>query len=191
MFYTPYCILVSVISTVICGVFIDKSAPYFPIEISRTATGPISRWVFAIGLTLSVLSLLVETTEPKRYIIIIIGILMLAWVDDVTSHIIHMLGVLLVGIGSFVAVPLQKTWVVLFCAVALFVFRLGMKCMAVVFIEKTVKGVFDFEGMKIVCMEIMYTGKTRSILTLRLFQAAGIMQWIVLWLVYEATTTKF
>lgn len=186
MFYTPISILISVISTIICGVFIDKSAPYFPIEISRTATGPISRWIFAVGLTVSVLSLLVETTEPKRYIIIILGILMLAWVDDVTSHIIHMLGVLLVGVGSFFAVPLQKTWVVLFCATALFVFRLGMKCMAVVFIEKTTKGIFDFQGMKEMCMAIMYTGKTKNVLTLRLFQAAGIMQWILLWLIYEA-----
>lgn len=188
MFYTPWCILSSVISTIICGVWIDKSAPYFPIEISRTATGPISKWVFSIGLTISVLCLLAETKDTKRYIIIIIGILVLAWVDDVTSHVIHMLGVLLVGLGSFYAVPLEKTWVVLFCATALFVFRLGMKCMAVIFIEKTTKGIFDFQGMKQMCMDIMYTGKTQSVLTLRLFQAAGIMQWIILWLIYETVT---
>lgn len=145
LLYTPWFLLTSVVSTLFCGVLIDKSAPYFPIEISRTATGPVSKWVFSLGLTVSVLSFLIETTEPKRYLLMIIGLLLLAWVDDVTSHVIHMLGVILVAIGAFFAVPIQKTWVVLFCAVALFVFRLVMKCMAVVFLEKIA---FNLWGMK-------------------------------------------
>lgn len=36
--------------------------------------------------------------------------------------------------------------------------------MAVIFIERTTKSVFDFEGMKQASMQIMYTGKTKSVL---------------------------
>lgn len=183
--YAPYCLLASIVSTMLTGTLYDKSVPYFPIEISRTATGPVSRWVFSIGLTCSVITLLLESATPKRYALAVAGILLLAWVDDVVSRFWHMVGVVLLFIGSVTIVNWNVAWVPLLCGAGIYTARLIMKGMAVVFLEKTTHGILDWRGAANESIRIMYTGQVKESLTLRLFEATGVMQWILLWLLYH------
>lgn len=183
--FTPYCILLSVITTALTALFYDKSVPYYPIEISRTATGPTSRWVFSIGLTLSVIALVLEHPTPKRYSLAIAGILLLAWVDDVVSRFWHMAGVVLLFIGSVLIVDWKTAWVPLLCGAGIYAARIIMKGLAVTFLEKTTAGLLDWRGAANESIRIMYTGQVKEPLTLRLFEATGVMQWILLWLLYH------
>jgi len=188
--YTPYCIIVTVITTAITAVFHDKSVPYYPIEISRTATGPISRWIFSIGLTASVLMLLAEHPTPRKYALSVAGILLLAWVDDVTSRFWHMMGVVLLFIGSVIIVKWSVAWVPLLCGAGIYASRIIIKGLAVTFLEKTTQGLFDWRGATSESIRIMYTGHVKEELTLRLFEVTGVMQWILLWLFYHIVMTQ-
>ena len=173
-------LLASVILTVLTGTLYDKSAPYFPIEISRTATGPTSRWVFALGLSLSVILLLLERPLSFGYVVLASGVLLLAWVDDEISRFWHMVGVALLPLGAFLVVDWKKAWVPLLCAAGLYGARLVMKATAVVFLERCA-----WQDVASESIRIMYDGKVKEPLTLRVFEATGAMQWIVLWLLYQ------
>jgi hypothetical protein len=176
----PYVLLTSIVSTVITGVWYDQSAPYFPIEISRTANGPNSGWVFSIGITLSVITLLFEHPLSLGIGILIVGILLLAWIDDETSHFWHMFGVLLLPIGAFFVVDWKRAWVPLLCATLMWIGRLFIKSMAVVFLENIAIRDAAVEGIA-----IMYHGDAKDPFTLVLFKVTGVLQWIVLWILFK------
>lgn len=143
--------------------------PYFPIEISRTATGPTSRWIFAIGLSLSVLILLFERPFSIGSLILTVGVLLLAWIDDEVSRFWHMV------------VDWKTAWVPLLCCSGLYAARLIMKATAVVFLEKV-----PLESIATESIRIMYDGQVKEPLTLRIFEATGVMQWILLWLLFHS-----
>lgn len=185
MIYAPCCLFISVVSTLFTGAFIDKSAPYFPIEISRTATGPTSRWIFSIGLTASIVTLCFESPNPKKYALLCVGVVLLAWVNDEVSRFWHMMGVFLLFLGSVLAVDWRVAWSPLLCVAGLWVARILMKAIPVIFLEGTTHGIWDWRGAVDESIRIMYTGEVYHPLTLRLFEAAGVMQWIVLWLLYH------
>jgi hypothetical protein len=186
IWFTPYCVIISVVTTALTALFVDKSVPYYPIEISRTATGPTSRWVFSLGLTLSVLTLVLEHPTPKKYTLAIIGVLLLAWVDDEVSRFWHMVGVGLLFVGSVVAISNWKVaWVPLLCGAGIYAARLIIKGLAVIFLEKTTNGLLDWRGVATESIRIMYTGQVKEPMTLRLFEITGVMQWILLWLLYQ------
>jgi hypothetical protein len=183
-------LIATVVLTVCVGVFYDKSTPYFPIEISRTATGPTSRWIFSIGLSCSILMLLLENPSPQKYALLCIGLLLLAWVDDVTSRFWHMMGVIILFIGSVSIVNWKVVWVPLLCGAGIYATRIIMKGLAVTFLEKTTEGIFDWRGAANESIRIMYTGEVKEQLTLRIFEATGVMQWILLWLLYHIVMNK-
>lgn len=55
-----------------------------------------------------------------------------------------------------------------------------MKATAVVFLERCA-----WQDVASESIRIMYDGKVKEPLTLRVFEATGAMQWIVLWLLYQ------
>jgi hypothetical protein len=76
-------------------------------------------------------------------------------------------------------------WVPLLCGAGIYAARIIMKGLAVTFLEKTTGGVFDLRGAANESIRIMYTGEVKEQLTLRIFEATGVMQWILLWLLYH------
>lgn len=186
LFYTKWVLLGVVAATVSCGVWVDKSTPYFPIEISRTATGPVALRVFQIGVSLctGVLWFESETSTP---IWPWLGLLLLAWVDDVTSWSIHMLGVAIMALGTarmvFWYQPHEHIAIVMCCGVLWFA-RLLMKWIAVVALEHK-QLLWDhrtwhtFTRVTQDMKRIMYNGDATHPLTIYVFRITGVMQWLV------------
>lgn len=187
MYYTPLCLALTILATLVAGALVDRSAPYFPIEISRTATGRLSSWVFRLGLTASVASLLLESDDWLRYACSALGVLLLAWIDDETSHTWHMAGVVMLGVGALFSVVThwsRASAVMLACAAGVWTVRLVMKWAAVAWIEKGGRAPLDFAGIGKTAMHIMYTGHVVDSMTLHIFRVAGVLQWVALAMVY-------
>ena len=82
----------------------DASVPYFPIEISRTATGETSSLVFSTGMTLIVFDILRRSWSNDGFIpslwVSCLGIFVLAQYNDEKYWGVHMFGVFLFLVGT-------------------------------------------------------------------------------------------
>lgn len=167
---------ITVLSTWIAGYY-DESIPYFPIELSRTASGPVSRWVFSIGITVcSTLFLSQVWYWPKHerpfVFVAVFGLLLLAWVNDTLHLNAHIAGVIIMGISTFAFVFIkrpQHTGLVL-TVMLLWINRYVMKLMMVSYYEG---------GGTEVMTDIMFTGQVKNPDTLVVFKITGVLQWIV------------
>lgn len=164
--------LVTVLLTWIAGYY-DESTPYFPIEISRTATGWLSGWVFSVGITASVFVFLYSAPQHPLVYASVSGLLLLAWVDDVSSWKWHMIGVFVMGVCTVLFAFLRRpeTIGLVVAAGGLWITRILMKMVVLFFNE----GGFTRER----AMNIMYTGVVQNNSTLTVFKVAGFLQWIV------------
>lgn len=182
--------------TALCGTFVDGSVPYYPIEISRTATGSVSWYVFAYGLTAcsGVLWWEIRDKLIQQHVGIIItwiGLLLLAWVDDVTSWSVHMLGAALLGVGTTMHVLLyhqREHLVIVACALFLYAARLVLKTAVVMALELRIplsawSSLATSSEMRAklitTSLSIMYDGNVVNPLTLGVFRTTGVMQWLV------------
>ena len=163
MFLVPLAVAISVY----IGVYIDKSPPYFPIEISRTVTGPISSWAFPALLTI------LAIVSGGANWIAWIGILLLAWIPDTSSHLIHMIGVAIMGISFLIVASLEQIAVISL----LYGMRLAMKAAAVYQYEHEQHGL---KALIAYGKKRMFDGNFRDARTLLVFQTTGVMQWVIL-----------
>lgn len=126
-FYTKCCIFTTVATTVFFGVVWDKSAPYFPIEISRTGTGRVSHIIFPLGAVFSFLVALGERHHNWQ-LLPFFGLILLALVTDEQSHTIHMLGVVIMVLPIlFQSLQSQTHFLLFLFLMALYLGRLLLK----------------------------------------------------------------
>ena len=179
MYFTKLSLFITGFVTVFFGVWIDQSVPYFPIEISRTATGPYSRVLFPLGAFTSLIVAYFEV-KTKHYLIVFAGFLLLALVNDKQSWSIHMLGVVLMfgGIASKIYHDNTKymTFGLILC---IYMGRIVLKILTL-----THYGYRIFEKAK----DIMYTGNADTPAQLLIFKLCGILQWVVLYGMLELYT---
>ncbi|MBX9636665.1 MAG: hypothetical protein K2Q45_03850 [Nitrosomonas sp.] len=122
---------------------LDRTVPYFPIEISRTAsTGRYAQHVFKWGITSIVLSLVYEHLFLDSVWFIWLGIMTAAWFTDKDHLYIHGAGVLLIVASVFYNVwyvseahLLQRRICIFTCALALEAGRMALKGYVVWFVE--------------------------------------------------------
>lgn len=167
MMYTKLAILLTVVATMISGL-VDHSAPYFPIEISRTATGPVGRIVFPMG---AIGAFLVSLWELKCVHLPFVGFLLLAVIDDQTSWHLHMLGVnLMAGSIAWNSAQTGKLFPFLLITciyMGRFVLKLGVT--------------YHTKHPMNTMYSIMYSGKTESEAQLLIFKLGGVLQWVFLY----------
>jgi hypothetical protein len=164
MFLIP----ISVIASVLIGIYIDKSPPYFPIEISRTVTGPVASWAFPALLTFSAIISRFEVNWHAWF-----GILLLAWIPDTFSHLLHMVGVAILGISFLIVAKWEQIAVISL----IWAMRLLMKAAAIYQFETERHGL---KSMIAYGKKRMFDGNFRDARTLLVFQTTGVLQWIVL-----------
>lgn len=195
-------------------VYQTGSLPYFPIEISRTAaSNPFSYIILFGGAILSVVNL-IQTLKPQSTLsmfgIILggAGLVCLAIFDDVNHWAMHMLGVLGLMIGSFFAIFFspanispQLKFIYLTLILSLMFSRWIIKTLAVMAFEMghedidSIPALIDFitndSTRRFVLnksLDIMYHGENvcrNPGLTIPMFKVAGILQWVVFYLLLE------
>lgn len=196
MFYTKLCLLCCILATWTTA-FRDKSLPYFPIEISHTATGSLSKTTFRYGVSLCTFVMLYESVSSVDYIAWA-GLLLLAWVDDVTSLRWHQVGVAVMGFGVLLKALLSENIsynLVLFLAAAIiYALRVLIKVGVLVVLEfgkplnaDTVLGMLwnvdNFrDNLLTQAYAIMFKGESRAKepkASIYLFSLCGVLQWLV------------
>lgn len=99
MFYQTKIAMFFLVVAIWLTSYIDRCAPYWPIEISRTATGPIGKIVFPTGAVILTIIGYFETMDLEHQWIIIspcVGFLLAAFVHDELHWQTHLFGVALI-----------------------------------------------------------------------------------------------
>lgn len=164
--------------------WLDQSAPYFPIEISRTATGRIGKYYFPLGFLVPAFLLWIESTSWIQ-LLPAPGVLLAACVNDELHWPTHLLGVLLMvcGVIAKVAydvrleVPGADQGVLLVILASFFIF-LGLLLKAGAVLESW-EDLKDPKGIAERCMEMNYTG-CGSREQLVVYKVTGLCQWVAL-----------
>lgn len=173
--YTQLSLLTTVLLTIFSGVVIDNESPYFPIEISRTATGPISSIVFPLG---ALTSFIIAWHETRTYFQLspFFGFFILAFVSDKQSWAVHMGGVVAMVVPiAFVALQSVENAMLFGFLMCLYLGRIVMK---IVTIYPRVNGLWKiFERSK----EFMYHGGFDSPAQEIAFKMGGVLQWAFLY----------
>ena len=98
LFYSKIHTLVTIIMTMIASVWVDQSAPYFPIEISRTATGPVSQPLFIFGMATIPISLWADDAllpgTPFSAVYVWLGVMGVALFSDTPHPLPHPISVM-------------------------------------------------------------------------------------------------
>lgn len=163
-------ITVTVVVTWICAYF-DGSAPYFPIEISRTACGRLSRWPLLVGASAAYACV---ETWPET--ISWAGLFLLAAVTDTMSWGVHMLGVAIMAAGA--AIQFRHEAAFLIAVGGLFAARVVAKFIVVWWAE--LGGELDVGKIALTVRNVMLSGKA-SHTTLTIMKLTGMIQWGCFW----------
>lgn len=174
MFYfTKRVVFTTIILTAWVGVYLDHSVPYFPIEISRTATGPRSRIIFPVGATIAFLVAIAECLFHNVSFLSLLpfsGFMLLTLVDDEQSWTVHMAGVALMMCSM--VWKLQTHYIELGILAFMYSVRIVLK--AIVSWNGSIGGTFNY------ARKLMYTGRFENIFQVVVYRVAGVLQWIVL-----------
>jgi len=183
-----YVLFATLSSTALCGWLVDQCVPYFPIELSRTATGQYSRWIFSIGLILSCLLLLKEYEHTPSIFVIITGVLALIWFNDQVENNNYTKGVSVTFFAIGNIVTSNDTGVIVYFY-AIFVFLL-YSCAKVLVVYTYELGpsrdLLDWDSTFDQINLILQTGKVTNELSLIVFKIAGVMHWLCFWIIYQA-----
>ena len=182
MFWAKLHILLVVCAVQHAAVFVDNALPYWPIEVSRmAASGPVALQRFQWGMTLLGVTLLASGELSAINGALWAALVIIAWVDDVTSWAIHMVGVALMGVVVAWQVwtnARTHTWA-LGAAGFIYGIRVVAKAAAVVWYELPPSGV-TMEAVFARSMDIMQgRAKCHAPVSLFVFQAGGVLQWVV------------
>jgi hypothetical protein len=187
LFYTKILLLLFVL--IIQSVALLYGAvPYFPIEISRTAeASPINLWLFPLCVIILPCLMLLCHEFHNKYIISLIGLILLALFDDKRHWLMHMIGIFIMVLGTFVIIlysgEARERCMLLCCALMLYVTRVVMKAFIVATVELNT---FSLQAIFIKSMDIMYEGASYCQYpqyTLPVFQIGGLLQWIVFYII--------
>lgn len=166
-----------VLATVWSGLYLDGGVPYFPIEISRTATGPVAARIFFWGMLLIPLTTLsLDRMLPSRSLCCAwLGLQLITFFDDVNHWSLHMAGVAVL----FLSVLVHHDHEAFVAAVLVYCARIVLKAWAIIVLEAvfpaSVSALSD-AGFGI----MMGTRVPQHWATLWAFKCAGVMQWIAL-----------
>ena len=193
MFYVTKTLLFYLICSVWITAYIDDAYPYFPIELSRTATGEMGKIIFPAGACAVALMMWLESAELcMEYRLIVcsgmVGFLLLAFVHDELHWKIHLLGCFLMaaGISAHVAltvyleeatavhntVCLTLSWWILTASVCTKVYVVLDDQKSLRDLYNTRKQLFDK------CMHINYHGECTDYQK-NAYRITGVFQWIV------------
>lgn len=174
-----YAIVGVIASTLLAGI-LDGKAPYFPIEISRVlATCPTAWRVFVMGFV--VLVPWIPDWWSGLAWLCVMGI---AIMDDERYWGLHM--TFLGFLGCTILAKCRNipvSWPFLALAIGLYILRIVLKGLACLLFER-----IPIQSLLAKAMVIMLTGKTKSTLTLLIFQLGGVLQWIVFAIVISIMT---
>jgi hypothetical protein len=186
-------ILITILLTQIVALLSnDSTLPYFPIEISRTVASSFwSKTVFTIGI----LSLSFYLSETLSLFPLWSGLCIVAIFDDFHYWYLHMFGALSLFPGALFHVLIkngtipQLKMATFACAVSIYVLRLVLKFIIIFVVELDISvfQMMDISYWELVISRakyIMYNGSTNKV-TLAVFRVAGVMQWLVFYLLYH------
>lgn len=199
MLYTKLALLSCILATW-AAAFWDGSLPYFPIEISRTATGKLSKNVFRYGVLLCTVVLFAESTSRVDYLAWT-GLIILSHFDDVTNLLWHQIGVAVMALGvlakALIADNLYHSLLLFLAGATFYTLRLLIKVGVLVVLEferplnadTTVGLLWNVQGFRDKLLQqayaIMFKGESRAKhpkASIYLFSLCGILQWIVFFL---------
>lgn len=171
-------LVATVLTTALTACYIDRSIPYFPIEISRLATGLHSRWVFLAGTILAfVASGFSSWNDDPCLLFALTGLVVLAVFDDRAHWGLHMIGVIMIMfavIGKWFLC--REGGGLLLVALGLYVSRIVIKTVAVMMYESKTGGLYEVFDIS---LKIMYSGHVQEQVTLNVFRFAAACQWVV------------
>lgn len=210
MWYAKVHAALVVFSVWMCGLFVDKSVPYFPIEISRTGTGPYSSLLFKWGAVSLIASLWMDgmVVMPKWPVMlsspipIWLCIVVIAWFPDHSHLLIHGAGVaillLCVSLNAFFVGDIQRRFPIALAALGIEGARLVLKGFVVLFTELDRDIWSPLTYWHVLCntnglrdeiidqiMNIMFKGTEYAVvpyLTIPMMRVTGVMQWLALYL---------
>lgn len=183
-------LFITIILTQISSLLYNE-IPYFPIEISRTAAdgGAITKYIFNIGLTSIIITLIMTNNINKETVLLWIGLSIIALFDDKQHWIMHNIGVLILFIVAILNAYRVggKAVLLVLMAIAINVIRIGFRILAVLYFElnltiidliKKPTMIYDIFTLS---KTIMYKGYhiclTPSI-TIPVFKISGVLQWV-------------
>lgn len=201
-FRTKSIFLMTVIATVMGG-FADDSIPYFPTDISHTATGHISYWALLIGLTLASISLHIDTlswnlNDRKWVLGVSLGLFTIGLFDTRENFFMHFVGVQLL-LWSTVGFVLHRVYrrkgalldenvlLLLFCGAVWFI-RIPIQFVFGTIVDQQLDLrlwstweylVFEWPSIIEHIKHIKFTGEVSNTYALWGFRLAGFMQWVV------------
>ena len=179
-------ILATFVSSLIWG-----TVPYFPIEISRTASsGPVPTLIFRTGCSLLLGTIWATNLLNASTLLMWVGLVIVAQFTDVEHLVPHLAGVALVFAGAASMSSVSKGLAPLLTAAVIFAIRLPLKVGALVLLEfgwpspwymilspSFVLAVRDkamavmYQGPEIACKH--YPQSIESI-----FQITAVLQWV-------------
>lgn len=208
--YTKYHTALVVFFTWVCGYFWDHSIPYFPIEVSRTGTGPVSSQVFRWGALSIFFTLWYEghldaLLEGKVHplaspLLIWMWVVLIAWFPDNTHNLIHIACVMGMVACIFLNVlflgDTQRRLPIIVCAMGIQSAGIALKAFVVLFTELDrplwewriyYEALFGSLRGEVYAQikSIMFHSAEHAIvphLTIPLFRVTGVMQWMALYL---------
>ena len=165
--------------------------PYFPIEISRTAsTGHFSQLVFKWGVASILFTLVYESffaksaaantaAEDPTLFLVWLGILIAAWIPDRESMVIHGMGVLIIILAVAIKVfsseahLVQRNLCIFSCALGIESARMLVKGFVVWFVELDggkvwdpfayVLAVYNYHEITRHIMKVMFEGVDHAV----------------------------
>ena len=181
-----YCI--QIVSFVFSFALRDGNMPYFPIEISRAAAdgGVQAAFIFKLCFFVGppILSILHMAPGASLYTFAAyVGLQFITFFDDVLHWRMHMFGVLLMGLGAaaHIVFTFENNFQVILLVTAslIWLLRLCLKFLVLVFVERESSTNAAEKGMY-----IMHTGRCKEPhITLNVFRACGVLQWLVFGLI--------
>lgn len=163
-----------IVFTTICS-YVDQAVPYFPIEFSRMASGPVARIVFPVFMLLTCVVACIES--QNTYVLIgAPGLFLLSLMNDDNSFIMHFIGITLLFFGvllhNIVHCCDTHSLLVSFslCLVPMYI---GLKIYAVYSEKNSIRRMIKD------VLHINYTGEGTAD-QLFYFKLSGVTQWLLL-----------
>ena len=191
MFYTKLHLFLTVVAVQVAALLVDRSTPYWPIEISRmAASGPVALLAFRTGALALGAPLAMDGAWSRPVLLLWLAMVIIACVDDVTSWLVHMMGVALLGVSAcWQTYTLgRRATPILLAAAFVFAIRLVLKASTVWWNEvgghaRPLSSLLDattFHGIVSHSAALMFGTRTfKSPWTRAAFSVGGALQWVV------------
>ncbi len=188
MLYTKLYLLFTICVTVIAAhLDFESTLPYFPIEISRVAASSkrTLNLFRMLALTVGPVMLLLGEMKDMASCVVWLGLITLAWFDDVNHLLLHMLGVGILVIGSMLSHKFNAGTIL--SALLIYGIRLVIKATVLVTsgaVPITPRIVLDLTSK---AFDAMFNGSANFtneqwIEIKPVYMTSGILQWVVFFL---------